>query len=160
MKLRLIAVGKMKKGPEAALVEDYLARARPLLRRMGFTSIEVLELPESRARDTTGRRREEAEAIRKAAGEGAPILLLDERGQTPDSRAFAALLRRLAQSGAPRLAVVIGGPDGVDAALRERAAEVIAFGRLTLPHRLARVMLAEQLYRAATIAANHPYHRD
>ena len=160
MKLRLIAVGKLKKGPEAALAEDYLARARPLLRRMGFSALEVVELPESRARDAAGRQRAEAAAIRKAAGEGALMLLLDERGQTPDSRAFSGLLQRLARSGAARLAIVIGGPDGVDAALRERAAEVIAFGRLTWPHRLVRVMLAEQLYRAATIAAHHPYLRD
>ncbi len=160
MKLKIIAVGRLGRGPERALAEAWLERARPLLRQMGLSAIEERELPESRARTPELRRRQEAEAIGRAIGAGARIVLLDERGEQVTSRELAGRLRKLAAAGGRELAVIIGGPDGVDEALRRRAAWTLAMGRLTWPHRLVRVMLAEQLYRAGSIIAGHPYHRD
>ncbi len=157
-RLFLLAVGRLREPAPRALVEEYLKRARPLSRRMGFSAIEQRELPESRARSAAGRKSQEAEAIRKALPRGARLLVLDERGEMPDSRQFQQLLRKLASRG--DVAIVIGGPDGLDESLRAQADAVIAFGPMTWPHQLARAMLAEQLYRAATIAAGHPYHRD
>ncbi len=158
--LRIIAVGSLKKGPERALVDEYLKRARPLLKRLGLSAIEERELPESRKPGAAQRQREEAQAILKHIAPGALLLALDERGENISSRVFAQRLQQLATHGAPQVAVVIGGPDGLDDELRQRADALISFGRLTWPHRLARVMLAEQLYRAASITAGLPYHRD
>ena len=160
MKLRLIAVGRLKEKCARALADEYLRRARPLLRRIGLTDIEVRELPEARAATADQRRKLEAAAIMKAIGADARLIVLDERGQERTSREFTQCLQKLSASGARTLAVVIGGPDGVSEELRARADLLLAFGRMTWPHRLARVMLAEQLYRAGTIAAGLPYHRD
>ena len=160
MDILIIAVGKLKEACIARLIDDYLKRLRPLLPRLGFTGIAVRELVESRKRTAAERKAEEAAAIRKAAGKNAALLLLDERGESPDSRAFAQRLTRLSRSGEKRLAIVIGGPDGLDESLKREAEALISFGRMTWPHQLVRLMLAEQLYRAASIAAGHPYHRD
>ena len=160
MKLRIIAVGRLGRGPERTLVDDYLKRAGPLLRRLGLAGIEERELAESRAAAPEARRRQEAEAIMRALPADSRLILLDERGDLASSRELTDRLRRLAGAGGRELAIVIGGPDGVDDALRHRADWTLALGRLTWPHRLVRVMLAEQLYRAGSIAAGHPYHRD
>ena len=160
MKLKIIAVGRLGRGPERALVDDYLKRAGPLLRRLGITAMEERELAESRAATAEARRRQEAEAISRALSPDGRLILLDERGELATSRELTGRLRRLAGAGGRELAIIIGGPDGVDDALRDRADWTLALGRLTWPHRLVRVMLAEQLYRAGSIAAGHPYHRD
>jgi len=160
VKLLLLAIGRMKAGCGREMAAEYLKRAMPLLRNMGFTSVEMREFAESRAARADRRKAEEAEILRKAAGKGAVFIALDERGENIGSRDFSQRLRKLGASGAPAVAVLIGGPDGLDPALREEAKLVLSFGRLTWPHQLARVMAAEQLYRAATIAAGHPYHRD
>ncbi len=159
MKLLLLAIGRIR-GCEKELVAEYLKRAAPMLRRMGLTSVEMREFPESRAADARERRRQEADALLRAAGRGAVLVVLDERGENLSSREFAARLKKLAGSGAPALAVVIGGPDGLAEELKEKARLAVSFGRMTWPHRLVRVMAAEQLYRAASILAGHPYHRD
>ena len=159
MKLLLLAIGRIR-GCEKELVAEYLKRARPLLRRMGLTSVEVREFPESRAADATRRKRQEADVLLRTAGRDAVLVVLDERGENLSSREFATRLKKLAAGGAPVLAIVIGGPDGLAEELRERARLAISFGRMTWPHRLVRVMAAEQLYRAASILAGHPYHRD
>uniref|UniRef100_UPI00035D10FC 23S rRNA (pseudouridine(1915)-N(3))-methyltransferase RlmH n=2 Tax=Brucella/Ochrobactrum group TaxID=2826938 RepID=UPI00035D10FC len=90
---------------------------------------------------------------------GAALILLDERGKTLGSEAFAAIVGRMRDDGKRQLIVAIGGPDGHDPALRSRADLVLALGELTWPHQIARILIAEQLYRAATILAGHPYHR-
>lgn len=87
------------------------------------------------------------------------LVILDERGKSLTSDAFAAFLRRRRDSGSNALAFVIGGPDGHGTPIRERASDTLSFGAMTMPHGLARVLLAEQLYRAATIISGHPYHR-
>ena len=160
MRLRIIAIGRMKQACERTLADDYLRRAMPLLRRIGLSSVEVRELPESRATTPDQRRRQEGAALLKALDARATLIVLDERGEECGSRDFAGRLRRLAARGGPELAVVIGGPDGLDEAVRNRADWLLSLGRMTWPHRLVRVMLAEQLYRAGAIAAGLPYHRD
>ena len=90
---------------------------------------------------------------------GAKVVALDERGASISSEKFAQVISKARDEGAPALAVLIGGPDGLDEALRARADLTIAFGAMTWPHQLVRVMAAEQIYRAATILAGHPYHR-
>ena len=160
MKLTIIAVGRLGRGPERTLVDDYLKRAAPLMRHLGITAMTERELVESRAATPEARRRQEAEAIEKAMVPDSRLVLLDERGTLATSRQLTDRLRQLVASGGRELAVIIGGPDGVDESLRQRADWTLALGRLTWPHRLVRVMLAEQLYRAGSIAAGHPYHRD
>jgi len=159
-RLVIIAVGRLKAGPEQEMVREYLKRATPLLRRLGLGDAQIKEIAESRAGSATQRRQQEARAILKALDERAVIVALDERGENLSSRAFAERLRRLAARAPAQLAIIIGGPDGLDEDIRRRADLLLSFGRLTWPHRLARVMLAEQLYRAGSIAAGLPYHRD
>ena len=158
-RLFVIAVGRLKRASEQALVEDYLKRARPLLKRLGFAGIELREIAESRADTPALRKRQEADAIGKAGPKNAVLIALDERGDDITSRQFAERLRQQAATGRD-VAIIIGGPDGLAEELKAQAAWQVRFGRLTWPHRLARVMLAEQLYRAGSIAAGLPYHRD
>ncbi len=157
-KLGIVAVGRMKRGPEQELCEMYFTRARPLLPRLGLQGVQVRELPESRAARPELRQREEAAAILKGLRRDDVLLALDERGEMLDSPALARCLQQQARH-ARMVHIVIGGPDGLDEEVRRRARVLISFGRMTWPHRLVRVMLAEQLYRAASIAAGLPYHR-
>lgn len=159
MRLVLIAVGRMKSGPERELVARYADRVTQAARSAGLTGFDLREIDESRARRPEDRKAEEAKAIRALLPAGARLVLLDERGKTPDSPAFAADLGRARDSGVPALVFAIGGPDGHDTDLRREAAGLIAFGAMTWPHQLVRVMAAEQLYRALTILTGHPYHR-
>lgn len=159
MRLVLITVGRMKSGPERELVARYAERAAQSARGVGLTGFDLKEIDESRARRPEDRKAEEAKAIRALLPAGARLILFDERGKAPDSATFAADLGRARDSGAPALAFAIGGPDGHDPELRREAASVIAFGAMTWPHQLVRVMAAEQIYRALTILSGHPYHR-
>ncbi len=159
MRLLLIAVGRLKAGPESEIASRYLERARAGARGVGLTGVDMRELGESRARRPEDRRAGEATAIRALAPTGTRLVLLDERGKSMGSEHFAADIGRARDSGAPAYALVIGGPDGLDPALRAEASLVLAFGAMTWPHQLARIMAAEQIYRATTILAGHPYHR-
>ena len=158
MRLRILAVGRLKKGPEAELVARYAARLKGA-RAAGVAGFDIVEVAESRAGDALTRKREEWATLAARLPDGTVLVVLDERGATEDSRAFADRLRAAAQGGRD-LTLVIGGPDGLDPAARERADAAIAFGRLTLPHQIVRALVAEQLYRATTILIGHPYHRD
>ncbi|WP_395665596.1 23S rRNA (pseudouridine(1915)-N(3))-methyltransferase RlmH [Methylocella sp.] len=157
MRLLLLCVGRARAGAERDLAARYLDRAAAAGRPLGFSRIEARELDESRARDAAARKAAEARAL-LAAASGA-IFALDEKGETPTSREFAALIGAVRDSGAGALTLLIGGPDGLgdDA---KAAARLVSFGRMTLPHQLARIMAAEQIYRAMTILGGHPYHRD
>lgn len=159
MRLALIAVGRLKAGPERELAERYISRLAASARAAGLTGVDVREVDESRARRGEDRRSEEAKAIRAMLPAGALAFALDERGATMTSAAFAARIGKARDAGAPAFALVIGGPDGLDAAFRQSCAGTIAFGAMTWPHQLMRVMAAEQLYRAVTILTGHPYHR-
>ncbi len=159
MRLSILAVGRLKAGPEKLLAEDYLTRAGGLGRKAGIGRIDMREFPESQAPQPAARMAEEAGLLAEALPPKALSIVLDERGKAMASAAFAALLRRHMDAGEADIAFLIGGPDGHGAETRERAATLLSFGPMTWPHRLARVMLLEQIYRAVTIMVNHPYHR-
>ncbi|MDB5570678.1 MAG: rlmH [Hyphomicrobiales bacterium] len=159
MKLILGAVGRLKAGPERDLTSRYEDRARAACRSVGLTGLEMRETDESRARRPDDRKAEEARALEAFLPPGARLVALDERGKAISSEAFAADIARARDEGASGYALLIGGPDGLDPAIRQRASMTIAFGAMTWPHQLARVMAAEQLYRAITILSGHPYHR-
>ncbi|MBV8456961.1 MAG: 23S rRNA (pseudouridine(1915)-N(3))-methyltransferase RlmH [Acetobacteraceae bacterium] len=137
MNLSIIAVGRMGDEPEAALFRRYAQRIRP--------SLILTEV-------------EDTKKLLASLPRGAFVIALDEGGQAPNSVTFAQLLERWLGSGRP-VCFLIGGADGLDAATLKRADAVLSLGPLTWPHLLARVMLAEQIYRARAIAAGHPYHR-
>ena len=158
MRLGLIAVGRLKAGPERDLVARYHARAEALGRSLGIPAIEVHEIVESWARRDADRRAEEAAAILARAGPSV-LVVFDERGRALTSEAFAERIGSWRDAGRTALNFVIGGPDGLDEGIRRQAGLVAAFGALTLPHQLARVLVMEQVYRALTILAGHPYHR-
>ena len=160
MRLILAAVGRLKAGPERELCERYLERGRALGRTLGFGPLDVLEIDEGRARSAAERRRSEAGLLIAKLPPDTVMTALDERGRPLTSREFAAHLSTVRDAGAGALALVIGGPDGLDPAARARAGLTFGFGAATIPHQIVRVLLAEQVYRAMTIMAGHPYHRD
>ncbi len=154
MRLRLCAVGRLRAGPERAMVDDYVARFDRTGRALGLGPLTEHEV-DARAGGTAA----EAVLLARAVPVGAPVVALDERGRALASPALAALLGRWRDAGRQDAAFVIGGADGLDAGLRDGADVVLSLGPMVWPHALVRVMLAEQLYRAATILAGGPYHR-
>jgi 23S rRNA (pseudouridine1915-N3)-methyltransferase len=159
LKLAVIAAGRLKPGPEKTIAEDYLTRAQGLGRKCGISRIAVTEFNESQASSPAARMAEEARLISGALAPKSFTIVLDERGKALPSEAFADLLRRHLDGGTAEMAFLIGGPDGHAPETREQAGLLMSFGPMTWPHRLVRVMLFEQLYRAITIIAGHPYHR-
>ena len=155
MRLQLCAVGRLRAGPERALVDDYLTRLERTGRPLGLGPATEHEVEDKRGGGMVA----EAALLAKAVPEGAALCVLDERGKMLTSPEFAQNLAQWRDGGRQDAAFVIGGADGVDPALRGRADLVISFGRMVWPHMLVRVMLAEQLYRAATILGGGPYHR-
>jgi 23S rRNA (pseudouridine1915-N3)-methyltransferase len=147
----LLAVGRCRDPALGALIERYRARLP--------WPVEIREI-EAKTAEPARRRAEEGRAILAAVPPGAPLVALDERGTPLSSRAFAERLGRWQEEGRRTIAFAIGGPDGLEPGVRERADLVLALGRLTLPHELARLVLVEQLYRAHSILAGHPYHRE
>jgi 23S rRNA (pseudouridine1915-N3)-methyltransferase len=157
--LALIGVGRLKSGPERELFDRYFKRLADLARSQGISGVDLREVEEGRARRAEDRQAEEARAILAAAPKGAWLALLDERGAAMTSAQWAAEIGKARDAAAPAYAVVIGGPDGLDPALRAQARTILAFGAMTWPHQLVRVMASEQLYRALSILGGHPYHR-
>jgi 23S rRNA (pseudouridine1915-N3)-methyltransferase len=154
VKLAILAIGRPGRGPEADLAADYAARATAAGRPLGLGPLDLVDLEPRKPGKAP-----EAELI-LAAAEGAHLIACDERGKTFSSRAFADHIARLRDQGERRLVFAIGGADGLDASVLSAARSSLAFGPQTWPHALARAMLAEQLYRAVTILAGSPYHRD
>ena len=154
MKIAIVAIGRLPRSPEADLVKTYVDRASAAGRALGLGPVEVVEV-ESRKPGKAA----EGEALRPHLAE-AHLIACDEHGHARASRAFAAEIARLRDDGIRRLAFIIGGADGLDAALLAEAKSRLAFGPQTWPHALARAMLAEQIYRAVTILSGSPYHRD
>lgn len=159
MRIVVIAVGRLKQGPERALAETFRRRAQAVGRTVGLREVEIVEIRDSRAANAQRRRVEEAIAVANLIPPDAVAVLLDERGDNLDSAGLSELLRQYRAQDRPAVCFVIGGADGLAGSLRERAARTLAFGAATWPHQLVRIMLLEQLYRAATILAGHPYHR-
>ncbi len=160
MRLTIAAIGRLKAGPEKDLAARYLDRSRKAGKALGVSPIDMVEFAESRAANTESRKAEEGRHLLARLPEKSQIIAFDERGAAPTSRAFASQLRNCLDEGSTSLALLIGGPDGLDQTIRDAAHTVISFGRLTLPHQLVRVMVLEQVYRATTILSGHPYHRD
>ena len=155
MRLHICAVGRLRAGPERALVENYLTRCGRTGRSLGLGPAEVIEVEDKKG----GGMQAEAALLRKAIPQGARIIALDERGKTLTSPDFADLLARWRDEGASDAAFLIGGADGLEPGLRAEADQRLSFGTMVWPHMLVRVMLAEQLYRATQILAGTPYHR-
>jgi 23S rRNA (pseudouridine1915-N3)-methyltransferase len=159
MRISLFAVGRLKAGPEKDLASRYLDRLAKAGPAVGLELSKLVEVQESRAANAETRKREEASLLERALPDGAVLLLLDERGKALDSEAFAELVGRYRDNGKRDVMIAIGGADGLDADLRQRADMVLSFGSMTWPHQLVRILIAEQLYRAVTILSGHPYHR-
>lgn len=159
MRVLIVAVGKLKDAPERDMVDRYVARFNATGRGVGLGPLDIVEMPESRAATSELRKADEAARLAKAAGAQSLLIALEESGQQLTSAAFAARLKSLADGGQKTTAFLIGGPDGHDPAFAKQAAMRLSLGALTLPHGLARAVLTEQLYRAATILSGHPYHR-
>jgi 23S rRNA (pseudouridine1915-N3)-methyltransferase len=159
MRLVVTSIGRLKQGPERELADRYRERFDDIGRKLGFRGLEIHEIPESRARDAAARMIEEANAISAAIPAKSVLVALDERGDNIDSSAFARHLGRWRDEAVANTIFVIGGADGLSPDLRRKAKLSIAFGSATWPHQMVRVMLLEQIYRAATILAGHPYHR-
>jgi 23S rRNA (pseudouridine1915-N3)-methyltransferase len=159
MRIVIAAVGRLKQGPERELAATYRKRAESVGRTFGLREIEIIEIRESRAQDAERRRVEESIAIANVIPERSIIVILDEFGTSLESAALAARLQEWRAEDRPAACFIIGGADGLASSLRGRANLKLAFGSATWPHQLVRVMLLEQLYRAGTILAGHPYHR-
>lgn len=158
MRIAVVAVGRLKAGPERDLAARYGGRLAAGAKAVGLPAPDLREVDESRARSADTRRREEARAMEPLLAPGSLRIALDERGRDWTSDAFADVLRRARDEGRS-VGFAIGGPDGLDPDFRAGLDHVLRFGAITMPHGLVRVLLLEQIYRAATILAGHPYHR-
>ncbi len=159
MRIVVAAVGRLKQGPERELAERYRKRAADAGRSAGLSAFDIVEIKESRAGDVGRRRLEESIAIANIVPDRAVTVILDERGENMSSAVIAGRLQDWQRQDKPAVVFIIGAADGLAPSLREKANLAIAFGAATWPHQLIRIMLLEQLYRAVTILAGHPYHR-
>lgn len=155
MRIHICAVGRLRKGPEKDLIDDYLKRFDRTGRGLGLGPAQVIEVDDRKG----GGMAAEAQLLDRAIPKGALICVLDERGTVETSPKFASRLGDWRDAGRGDLAFVIGGADGIDPSLRDRADHALSFGKMVWPHMLVRVMLSEQLYRAASILSCGPYHR-
>ena len=159
MRLQVLCVGRLKAGPERQLVTRYSERIGPAGRSVGLGPVDIREIAESGARRADDRKIDEALRVAALLPEGGTLWALDEKGASLTSEDFARDIARLRDDGTSALVFAVGGPDGLDESLRQRANRMIAFGAMTLPHQLIRALLLEQIYRATTILSGHPYHR-
>lgn len=155
MRVSICAVGRLRAGPEKTLIDDYLTRFDRTGRGLGLGPAQVIEVEDKK----NGGQAAEAQLLRKSLPRGAVLCTLDERGKVLASPEFADKLAKWRDAGRQDLALVIGGADGIDPSLRAEAEYSLSFGKMVWPHMLVRVMLAEQLYRAANILSGGPYHR-
>ncbi len=155
MRVTICAVGRLRAGPEHELVSDYLQRFDRTGRALGLGPARVIEVEDKKNLGMSA----EADLLARALPAGALLVALDERGRLQSSPEFAADLAGWRDKGRQDLAFIIGGADGIAPALRDRADAALSFGQMVWPHMLVRVMLAEQLYRAASILSGAPYHR-
>lgn len=161
MQLVLFCVGRLKSGPERELVDRYLDRLNKTGPQCGLSFGGVNEIAESRAQSVRQRQIDESTHCRQLlTGPRTALLMFDERGKAHTSREFAKKIDNMKDSGLQTLVAAIGGPDGHDPTLATEASMVVGLGCLTWPHQIARILVAEQLYRASSILNNHPYHRD
>lgn len=155
MRVHIVAVGRLRRGPERDLIDDYVTRFDRTGRALGLGPLSITEVEDKKG----GGMSAEAELLSRAVPDGAVLVAMDERGREQTSPQFAEQLAGWRDQGRGDVAFVIGGADGIDPALRARADAAMSFGKMVWPHMLARAMLSEQLYRAASILAGSPYHR-
>jgi len=158
MRIGVAAIGRLRGGPEAELIEDYARRIRAMGRAQGVASFDIRDFEAPKGLEGA-KRRECESALLASAGARGKRVVLDERGENLASEALARRIGAWRDAGAPEIVFLIGGADGCASSLVESADLVLAFGKATFPHLLVRVMLVEQIYRAITILAGHPYHR-
>ncbi|TYC67410.1 23S rRNA (pseudouridine(1915)-N(3))-methyltransferase RlmH [Stappia sp. BW2] len=159
MRFTLFCIGKMKAGADKEIFDRYIDRARKSGRGLGITEVALTEMPESRAQRADDRKTEEARGILAALNAGARLVVLDENGKNLTSPAFSQKLEAWKDEGVPDVVFAIGGADGHGQEVLGRADLKLALGAMTWPHQIARILLAEQIYRAMTIQSGHPYHR-
>jgi 23S rRNA (pseudouridine1915-N3)-methyltransferase len=159
MRVIVLAIGRLKAGPETELCERYRKRAAQAGRQQGFRDVEIVEIRESRADSAEKRQLEEAIALANVVPEEAVVVLLSETGENIGSAGLAEKIRLWRDERRSALVFMIGGPDGLAKTLQDKAKLTLAFGAATWPHQLVRIMLLEQIYRAITILGGHPYHR-
>jgi len=155
MRVSLCVVGRLRGGPERDLIDDYLMRFDRTGRALGLGPASVIEVEDKKGGGSVA----EAALLRKSIPEGALLVTLDERGRVMTSPEFATKLAGWRDNSQRDLAFMIGGADGIAPDLRAEADFSLSFGKMVWPHMLVRVMLAEQLYRAANILSGGPYHR-
>lgn len=160
MNLKIATIGKLKPGPERQLFDKYMERALSAGRSHHFSIQETMEFPESKAQSSDERKKQEGDLLIDKIGKDYSLILLDEKGKNLSSRQFSSKLQSYRDDGLPGLCFVIGGPDGLSPHIKKSAAMTISLGLMTLPHGLARIVLAEQIYRSIAIISGHPYHRD
>jgi 23S rRNA (pseudouridine1915-N3)-methyltransferase len=159
MRLLIAAVGKLKQGPERDLFAHYLGRAEALGRKLHLSPLDCIEIAEGKGSTPQARMEAEAEALLAKRPPSYRLICLDPRGAELASEAFAGILAKYRDGGAPGTVFFVGGADGLGLTALFKADLAISLGKMTLPHGLARILLTEQIYRAATILAGHPYHR-
>ncbi len=160
MQILVSAIGRLKRGPESELFARYKDRLDSLSRSTSIGPLQLFEFPESQRQTASERKADEAARLEKACAQADLVFALHERAGPITSTEFAKMLADRRDEGLRALAFVIGGPDGLNDTFLKKAPAKLSLGPMTLPHGLARIVLAEQLYRAATIIAHHPYHRD
>ncbi len=153
MHIKLISVGKLKKGPEKELVDDYVSRFNKAGPAIGLRSLKLVDLAGGGGLEAEGKQ------ILRAVPAGATVLRLDEHGPALASVKFANRIAQLRDRGTPELCLLIGGAEGYSDAVRAAFPDTLALGPQTWPHRLVKVMISEQLYRAVSLMAGLPYHK-
>ena len=159
MHITIIAVGRIKVGPERELIARYQKRIALAGKNLGLSGPDIIEINESKASSSDSRKSEEAKKIMDAVPDGAYVIALDEHGKNISSTSLSKKTLRLQEDGNRTIAFLIGGADGHGDLVLKRANFTLSFGQLTWPHQIARLLLVEQLYRITTIQSGHPYHR-
>jgi 23S rRNA (pseudouridine1915-N3)-methyltransferase len=159
MRLLIAAVGKLKQGPERELFAHYLDRAEAIGRKISLAPLNAIEVAEAKAATAQARMEAEAKTLLAKLPSSHRLICLDRGGDQLGSEEFAQALAKFRDGGAQGLAFFIGGADGLGLAAQFKADRIVSLGPMTLPHGLARIVLAEQIYRAGTLLTGHPYHR-
>ena len=159
MRLLIAAVGKLKHGPERELFAHYLDRAEAIGRKTGLSPLSAIEVAEAKVATAQARMDAEAKTLLAKLPSSYKLICLERGGDQLGSEEFAQALAKFRDGGAQGLAFFIGGADGLGLAAQFKADRVVSLGPITLPHGLARIVLAEQIYRAGTLLTGHPYHR-
>lgn len=157
--MSLRAIGRLKRGPEKELFDRYADRLEAIGKSHGLHPFSVQEYPESKAPRAPGRMAQEADLLLKNVDEKAFVVVLDERGKAITSPQFTDLIQHQRDDGREETVVIMGGADGLDQTVRERADIILGFGKMTWPHQLVRVLVVEQVYRSLCIMSGHPYHK-